>query len=234
MLYLDLGELPALLEWDWWFSARRGAPIRFKRADYLGDPSMPLDEAVRREAAGHCPRPPAGPIRMLTHPRYFGIVFNPVTFYYCLDAADTRVECIIAEITNTPWNERHRYVLHADAAASGSGESPMRFSFPKRFHISPFMEMNHDYDWQFSAPGDTLGVRMRNRQGGRHLFDARLAMRRRPLTSGGLARMTMRRPFMTARVIAGIYVQAARLWWKGMPSFAHPGKAVEKVEYVKT
>ena len=79
---------------------------------------MPLDSAVRDlvlERTGRAARP--GPIRLLTHLRYFGYSFNPVSFYYVFDATDTRVETIVAEITNTPWKERHAYVLPVAAAA---------------------------------------------------------------------------------------------------------------------
>ena len=94
---------------------------------------------------------PAGPIRLLTHLRYFGYSFNPVSFYYVFDATDTRVETIVAEITNTPWKERHAYVLPVAGAARAGGRA-WRFSFEKQFHVSPFMPMDMRYDWRFGAP----------------------------------------------------------------------------------
>ena len=97
---------------------------------------------------------------MLTHLRYFGIGFNPVTFYYCFDAADTRVESIVAEITNTPWNERHAYVL-TDPMPEAAPRV-LRYRFAKEFHVSPFMPMEMDYDWRFGVPGKRLAVNMQN------------------------------------------------------------------------
>ena len=106
----------------------------------------------------------AGPIRLLTHLRFFGYSFNPVSFYYCFDAPDSRVETIVAEITNTPWKERHAYVLPVTGAAR-RGARAWRFSFDKQFHVSPFMPMDMRYEWCFSAPGEGLHVHMENWRG---------------------------------------------------------------------
>ena len=111
MTYLDLGELDEVFRGRWLWSTRRPALAWMRRADYLGDPAVPLDEAVRERVARETGERPRGPIRLLTHLRMLGACFNPVSFYYCFDQAGERVETIVAEITNTPWNERHAYVL---------------------------------------------------------------------------------------------------------------------------
>ncbi len=108
----------------------------------------------------------AGPIRLLTHLRYFGYSFNPVSFYYCFDAADRRVETIVAEITNTPWKERHAYVLPVDRLAGACGRG-WQFGFAKQFHVSPFLPMDMRYDWRFVAPGRDLHVHMENWRNGK-------------------------------------------------------------------
>ncbi len=221
MMFLDLAELPELFDGRWLWSARRPAPAWFRRADYLGDPGVPLDRAVRDLAASRTGHRPVGPIRMLTHLRYFGYVMNPVTFYYCYDRPGERVETVLAEITNTPWNERYTYALHQGA---GHVATDRRFEFPKAFHVSPFMDMDHIYGWRFSAPGDALSVRMDNHVGATKLFDATLTLRRRPITGLSLAGALARYPLMTAKVAAAIYWQAARLWLKGAPFFIHPAK----------
>ena len=112
---------------------------------------MPLDQAVRDLVQQRTGVRPAGPIRLLTHLRFFGYSFNPVSFYYVFDATDTRVETIVAEITNTPWKERHAYVLPVADAERGTGRA-WRFSFEKQFHVSPFMPMDMHYQWYFGAP----------------------------------------------------------------------------------
>ena len=215
MAYLDLGELDEVFRGRWLWSTRRPALAWFRRADYLGESARPLDEAVRERVAQETGLRPAGPIRLLTHLRMFGHCFNPVSFYYCFDASGARVEAILAEITNTPWNERHAYALRA-------GSGPLRFRFGKAFHVSPFMPMALEYDWRFSTPGPRLAVHMENRDAAGRLFDATLALERREIGAATLAGALARYPLMTVRVVAAIYWQALRLWSRRMPFYAHP------------
>ncbi|KAA3624832.1 MAG: DUF1365 domain-containing protein, partial [Proteobacteria bacterium] len=151
MMYLDLSELDRVFDGRWLWSATRPALARFRRSDYLGDPGVNLDTAVRDlvEARG-VPRP-TGPIRLLTHLRYFGYCFNPASFYYCFDAGGRFVEAIVVEVTNTPWAERHAYVLTAEK--NGDPVTCRNLALRKGFHVSPFMPMDIDYDWRFSDPG---------------------------------------------------------------------------------
>ncbi len=229
MLYLDLDELPGVFDGRWLWSARRVAPAWFRRADYLGDPSLPLAGAVRDLVAARTGRRPAGPIRLLTHLRYWGYLQNPESFYYCFDAAGAALETIVAEITNTPWNERHAYVLPANPRGRSH-----RARFDKTFHVSPFMPMEQGYDWHFTTPGERLHVQMTNHQDGRRLFDATLALRRAPMTGPVLAGCLARHPWMTASVVAGIYWQALRLWLRGAPFHPHPATRRAQVTPVVT
>ena len=222
MAYLDLAELERVFRGRWLWSARRPALAWLRRADYLGDPRVPLDEAVRARVAQATGLRPAGPIRMLTHLRTFGLSFNPVTFYYVFDPADTRVETIVAEVTNTPWNERHAYVL-ADGNNEGRGAT-RRHRLAKRFHVSPFMPMDIAYDWRFSAPGETLSVHMENYRQGAKVFDATLALERQPISGASLSRALALFPLMTAKVVLAIYWEALRLWAKRVPFHTHPKK----------
>jgi DUF1365 family protein len=160
-------------------------------------------------------------VRLLAHLRYGGYVFNPVSFYYCYEADGERLHSIVAEITNTPWKERHAYVLPV-GRANASGRA-LHWTFDKGFHVSPFMAMRRRYDWRFTAPGDDLRVHMRVLDGTDTEFDATLALRRRPLDGAGLARVLLRYPLMTAKVIGAIHWQALRLWLKRVPVHDHPG-----------
>lgn len=220
MMYLDLAELPRLFDGYRLWSARGPAPAWFRRGDHLGDPDVPLDEAVRGLVAERLGERPTGPIRLLTHLRYWGYCFNPVSFFYCFDHEGKRVETIVAEVHNTPWNETHPYVL-GEALNEAEGRRK-RYRFAKDFHVSPFMPMDVDYDWMFSEPGERLAVHMENRRAGELLFDATLTMQRREVAGPALAAALLRHPFMTGTVIFGIHWQALKLWLKRCPYYSHP------------
>ena len=228
MSYLDLAELPELFDPYLLWSARRAAPAWFRRADFHGDPARPLDEAIRELVLRHTGARPLGPIRLLTHLRYFGYSFNPVSFYYCFDAAGVNVETIVAEITNTPWKERHAYVLPVADSATSAGA--WRFQFEKQFHVSPFMPMDMRYDWRFSVPAEGLHVHMENWRDGASAFDATLSLKREPISHATLARALVGFPLVTAQVTALIHWQALRLWAKRTPFFTHPKKLTPSVE----
>jgi DUF1365 family protein len=232
MMYLDLAELPHLFDRYWCWSARGPALAQFKRSDYHhtlndgddGNDELSLDEAVRRTVTGHTGRRPDGPIRMLTHLRYFGYVFNPVTFYYCFDSSGAKVQTVLAEITNTPWKERHAYVLPVSAATRA--DNVLRFEFGKEFHVSPFWPMDMSYDWRLSIPGEDLRIHMENlrlKDGHRRrAFDATLTLQREEISSASLSRALLNYPLMTAKVSGAIYWQALRLWFRRTPFFTHP------------
>lgn len=218
MVYLDLAELPSVFEGRWLWSSRRPALARFRREDHFGDPLQPLDVAVRDLAEEQIGRRPTGPVRLLTHLRYFGYVFNPVSLYYCFAEGGGALDAIVAEVTNTPWKERHCYVLDA----AGGGEA-LGFVTPKDFHVSPFMGMDQSYRWRLVTPGSHLALRIDSYTAKQErLFSASLSMRRREISGRSLARALFRYPFMTSRVIARIYWEAQRLRRKRVPIHPHP------------
>jgi uncharacterized protein len=218
-VYLDLDELDRVFSSRWFWSTSRPALAWFRRQDHFGDPAEPLAESVRRLVEEQTGRRPAGPIRVLTHLRYFGYVINPISMYYCFDEAGAAVEACVAEVTNTPWGDRHCYVLPDPVAAPDQRPAPV---CEKQLHVSPFMPMEMQYRWQVSVPGEALSLSIENHTREGRAFRASMSLARRPLSGGQLASVLLRYPFMTARVAAGIYWQAARLWWKGAPFYPHP------------
>jgi DUF1365 family protein len=219
LTYLDLEELPRLL--DGRLTSPRPGVVRFRRRDYLGDPVVPLDRAVRELVSERTGERPEGPIRLLTQPRSFGHCFNPVSFYYCFGAPGERLEAVVAEVTNTPWGERHAYVLGTGDAGGGVANA----QFEKAMHVSPFMGMDHRYDVRASTPGRTLSVHIGSSRAGTTVFDATLSLRRRELTRASMAGATARYPFATVRVLALIYAHALGTALAGAPVHPHPKAA---------
>ncbi len=220
LMYLDLGELPGVLDPYPLWSARRRAPARFRRRDFMGDPRRPLAECVRDAVEAETGRRPSGPVRLLAGLRYFGHCFNPISFYYCFDAAGERVEAVVAEVENIPWGERHAYVL-----ARGEHEGTvLTDELDKTLHVSPLMGMDQTYSFRAGEPGQRLAVHIESRPAGRDgkSFDATLSLRRRELSRSLLAGVLARYPAMSLQVVAKIYTQSLRLKLKGARYFPHP------------
>ncbi len=219
LAYIDLDELPELLGGR--LVAASPGLLRFRRRDYLGDPATPLSAAVRERVAELAGAEPAGPIRILTQLRSWGLCFNPVSFYYCFDRSGQHVETVLAEVTNTPWGERHSYVMRA----GGDGSPVLKGEFSKQLHVSPFMGMDHVYAARATEPDAMLSVHIESRRAGVDVFDATLAMQRHPLTHASAARLSARYPLATARVLALIYGHAVGLKLAGARIHPHPETA---------
>jgi uncharacterized protein len=220
MVYLDLGELESVFAGRTLWSASGPNIAWFRRADHHGDRRIPLADAIRALVCEQTGKRPEGPIRLLTHLRYFGYGFNPVSFYYCFDPEDRQIETIVAEVSNTPWGEQHVYVLPRESSL-GTGDE-RRHEFKKAFHVSPFLPMETDYSWSFGSPGEHLWVKMENRQKGEPTFLAKLSLTRRPIDGIELARALLLRPAMTLQVVAAIYFQALCLWLRRATFYSHP------------
>lgn len=225
MVYIDLDELDKVFDKRWFWSAKRTAIARMKRNDYIGDSSVSIKDAVNKRVLEETGNEIEGSVRMLTHLRYFGYVFNPVTFYYCFDKTDAYVQTIVAEITNTPWKERHSYVLNIKDMSE-----KLQFDVTKSFHVSPFMQMDLQYDWRFTMPGEKLNVHMMNMDKEKKIFDATLQFNRKEMSSYQCARVLMLFPFMTVKVIVGIYWQALKLFFKKVPVYDHVKNIENKTE----
>jgi DUF1365 family protein len=223
MAFLDVDRLPELMRvsplsgyntWNWTSYCER---------DHFGSPEIALRERLRIDAERNGIELPDGSIFLLTHLRYLGYVFNPVSFYYCYDSAGN-LKTMLAEVNNT-FCETHNYWL--DASNRRPSEVAHRFTTPKRMHVSPFMDMRMQYDWIFTAPGERLVAHMNTVADERPFFDATLQLERREWSRRELHRTLAGFPFMTMRVIGAIHWEALKLWAKGVPVFSHVAKGSE-------
>ncbi|MFA9399873.1 MAG: DUF1365 domain-containing protein [Acidobacteriota bacterium] len=219
MVYLDLEEIPDVMSIHPFWSTRRRSPARFRRADYLGPTDVPLRDAVADLVESRIGDRPEGPIRMLTHLRYWGVCENPVTFYYCFDSHGENLETVVAEVTNVPWGDRHAYVIR-NRARTGRLVSAR---VPKELHVSPLMSMDHEYDLRFGVPAATVPVHIASHQNGRTVFDATLSLERTELSRPVLSRLLLRRPPMSIKALVGIHFQAAATWARGARYHPRPG-----------
>ena len=242
-LYLDLAEFPQLTRRGLFGWLQRFRILRFDRGDHTGDPAEPLESTIRNLAEQQLGRRPPGPIRLLTQLRHFGYIINPISLYYCFNQEDTRLDCVVAEVTNTPWGERCCYVVDCLKQQPGG---LYRQRSRKQLHVSPFLPMELEYRWRLTAPGRRLLVHLDDLpasppaapgtfdlESRRHiagqarpanrLLDATLLLQRQTLTGMNLMFCLARFPLMTIRIAVAIYLQALRLWWRKVPFHAHPG-----------
>lgn len=215
--FVDLDELDELCGMHPLWSVERLNAISFRRSDYLANRSGSLADAVRDLVEERLGSRPAGPVAMLAHPRTWGWLFNPIALYYCFDEKGTGLEALVAEVTNTPWHERHVYVV---------GE-PGRYRLAKELHVSPFFDMDMEYELTYGEPDTRLSVGMRAVRGDETLFHAALRLERRPADRRALGRLIWHPGLGTVGGSAGIYRQALALWRASVPFVGHPRRRAE-------
>ncbi len=211
MLYLDLDELDQVLAISPYLSSSRWAPMQFKRRDFHGDESDSIKNAVYKTVEREIGYQLSGPIALLSHWRCFGFNFNPISTYYCYDESGENLEVVVAEVTNTPWLERHAYVMDVREQAY------CRKILDKKFTVSPFNPLDMQYRWRSDLPGESLFINIENFISEKRVFHATLKLSRVALSRRNVRRALIRFPMITLKVVFSIYWQALKLFLKGVP-----------------
>jgi DUF1365 family protein len=214
MVLLDLAEADALVAATPGWSTGRWSPVQFRRTDYFDGTSADLASGVLDLVEDRLGRRPGGGVRMLTQLRVLGWLFNPLTVYWCDDERGDP-DAVVLEVTNTPWHERHWYVVDERL-----GPEP----FPKQLHVSPFLPMDLDYRLATASLGDEVHLALELWRSGDMVFEADLHLQRHEIDPTGESALVLRHGWSTLKVSAAIRLQAARLWWKRAPVHPHPGR----------
>jgi uncharacterized protein len=212
LLWIKLDELADIEKNVSWFSTSKWAPIRFKRTDYLGSPDTPLQQSVLEKMSSLAGTELHGSVFLLSPLRTLGWYFSPVNFYY-LQQENGHFSYLLAEVSNTPWNERHCYLVDLNEQQDSQ----------KVFHVSPFNPMDMTYKWKISQPMQQLRLTLSCHQQSKH-FVAALDLCKEPLNSSTLKRVVMNIPSMTIKTVVGIYWQALKLFVKRVPFYGHPAQ----------
>jgi len=183
---------------------------------------LDLKDAVKNTVEKSLGWRPSGDICMLANFRYFGFNINPLATYYCFDESGENLQAIVAEVNNTPWNERRAYVLEC------KGTPRQVITFEKDFTVSPFNPLNMVYRWRSTIPAATLQLHIDTIQNEKRVTDATLGLNRESIGAKELNLILLRFPFMTLKVFLGIYWQALRLYMKGVPFLGRDKRAKSK------
>ncbi|MCW8329358.1 DUF1365 domain-containing protein [Photobacterium sp. SDRW27] len=246
MPLIDLDELEDLQSSVKGFGLHFLNFARFRTADYLrghdrqysdeaanivtDNKAMSLKMAVVDKVESLTGERVDGRVMLLCQLRYAGLYFSPLNLYYLYDEHDNW-RWVLAEVSNTPWNERHYYVLPAKSDWSGDS-----WKEDKAFHVSPFNPMSQQYNWRFRAPEKQLQLHLdiRSMEGNKKVLDATMLMKRQPFTSKVLWHLIAKTPIQTLKIVVGIYWQALRLWRKGAPFYSHRPSVAQPSKHMPT
>lgn len=212
MALLEIDSIADLMRRCPFTSYNRFNWAAFAERDHFGDPALPLRRRLEADARLNGVAWPGGPVYLLTHLRYLGYCFNPISLFFCY-GGESAAPAVMAEVNSTFGESRNYWLGPHNAIPS---RNSLRFTCPKSLRVSPFLPMHLDYEFTLTEPAERLAVHIAALDAGRTVLDATLTLERREWTAANMARALVRQPFMTGKVIAAIHWQALRLYLKGV------------------
>ena len=224
MLLLDLDELPGLDKTLKLFGVDRLRLTGFSESDHLDG----SHETLKSQVESHLAKAgivAGGPIRLLCMPRILGGVFNPLSVYFC-HRPDGALRAVLYEVNNT-FGETHSYLIPVDRHEPAG--VALRHGVDKAFYVSPFMDMDLNYAFHITPPGDRVSVAIDVRDAEGRVLAAAFAGERQPLTDANLWKAWLGHPWMTLGVMAAIHWEALKIWLKGEKIRPRPKAPVRAV-----
>lgn len=226
MTYVDLTQLATLTKSQLFWSKDHFNLANFRQRDFGEKNHESLLLQIQKFIADKTQENYQGKVFLLCHWRYFGILFNPISLYYCFDEQGIELKYVVAEVTNTPWLQRHRYLLTPTKKTNSLDlDSSFYSNSEKSLHVSPFMPMHLFYNFNYQVPDENLTFKMAIHDDKQCVFTANLLLVKKIMTPYQLDKFILSYPWMTAKVILAIYWQALKIKAKGLPFFPHPSKA---------
>ncbi|MDC3125455.1 DUF1365 domain-containing protein [Candidatus Pelagibacter sp.] len=208
-LFLDLSELEILNNNIRFFSINKFNLISFFEKDHGNRDDSSLVDWVKKNLEQNQINTENIKIKLLCYPRIFGYVFNPLSIFFVYNQNDTLVS-ILYEVKNT-FGEQHTYVFKID-----NENNLIQNNCSKKFHVSPFIEMNCNYFFRILKPGERLSVIIdQYDQVGKILYASQDG-KKANLTGPELIKSYLKHPLMTFKIISAIHFEAFKLWIKGI------------------
>ena len=205
---IDLSELETLDKTIKFFSYNKFNLVSFFDKDHGDRDGSSLTNWVKKNLKQNNINCENITIKLLCYPRIFGYVFNPLSVFYVYNDHNDLIS-ILYEVKNT-FGEQHTYVFKV------SNNNMIQHNCQKKFHVSPFIEMNCNYFFKILKPADKISVIIDQYQLDEKILYASQDGKRTDFTTSELIKSYLKHPLMTLKIISAIHYEALKLWIKGI------------------